>query len=81
MVVSSHYRRRGIAISLIKTALHHAQHHGVTSVVLSTSMLQPAAIAMYERIGWVRQKKFGVWIMLDRLWIFYYTLDLRTVKL
>ncbi|KAF8801903.1 acyl-CoA N-acyltransferase [Phlegmacium glaucopus] len=80
VMVSSDYRRRGIAASLIKTALRHAQNHGVTSVVLSTTMFQPAAIAVYEKLGWVLQRKMGVRILLDRVWILYYSLDLSPVK-
>lgn len=80
MIVSPDYRRRGIAVSLIKTGLHHTQNHGVTSVVLSTTMFQPAAIAMYEKFGWVRQRKVGIRLVLDRLWVFYYSLELATVK-
>lgn len=81
MVVSPDYRRRGIAESLIKTALHHAQDHGITSVILSTTMFQPAAVAMYEKFGWVIQRKVSFRLLLDRVWVFYYSLDLTTVKI
>jgi ribosomal protein S18 acetylase RimI-like enzyme len=80
MVVSPNYRRRGIALSLIKTALHHAKNRGVISVVLSTTMLHSAAVAMYEKFGWVLQKKIGLWIVLDRVWVVFYSLDLTTVN-
>lgn len=81
MMVSPDYRRCGIARSLIKTALNHARNHGVTSVITSTSMLQPNAIAMYEKFGWVRQKKVRIMILLDTLWIFFFSLNPATVKI
>ena len=80
MAVSKDYRRRGIAKSLIQTALHHAQSHSVKSVVLNTSMYQPAAIAMYEKLGWVLEKKVSFRLLLDRISIFYYSLNLTAVK-
>ena len=80
MVVSKNYRRRGIAKSLIQIALHHAQSHGVKSVVLYTTMFQPPAIAMYEKFGWVLQRKVSSRILLDRIWMFHYSSDLTVVK-
>ena len=80
MVVSPKYRRRGIAVSLIKTVLQHARHQDITSIVLVTTVFQPAAIAMYEKFGWVREKNLGRRILLDKVWIFFYSLDLATVK-
>ena len=80
MVVSQDYRGRGIAKSLIKTSLHHAQSHGVKSVVLYTTVFQPAAIGLYEKSGWVLQKKISVRFPLDKLWILCYSLDLSVVK-
>jgi ribosomal protein S18 acetylase RimI-like enzyme len=81
MVVLPDYRKCGIGKSLIKTALNHAQNHGITSVILYTSMFQPTAIAMYEKYGWVRQNTVGVMILLDRVSIFFYCLDLSTAKI
>ena len=81
MVVSSDYRRRRVAVSIVRTALRHAQDRGITSVVLSTTIFQPAAIAMYEKFGWVLQRKLAIRLLLDTLLISYYSLDLATVKI
>lgn len=81
MVVLPDYRRCGIAKSLVKTALNHAQNHGVTSIVLYTSIFQLPAVAMYEKYGWVRQNEVGIMILLDRVSVFFYCLDLATAKI
>ncbi|KAJ7582327.1 acyl-CoA N-acyltransferase [Mycena floridula] len=52
MSVLASYRGRGIASQLIKTIVDHATKHKMTSIFLSTSTMQPGAIAMYKKYGW-----------------------------
>lgn len=53
MSVSPRHRRRGIGGALIKVVLEHAKKHGISKIRLVTSVLQPDAISLYERHGWV----------------------------
>ncbi|XP_040593271.1 N-acetyltransferase family 8 member 3-like [Mesocricetus auratus] len=49
--VSLEHRREGIGKAMVRTVLQFAQDRGFSEVVLSTSMLQYAALALYQGIG------------------------------
>ncbi|KAJ6459969.1 hypothetical protein C8R45DRAFT_778405, partial [Mycena sanguinolenta] len=53
MFVSMHHRRRGVGSQLIRVAVAHVQRFAppLTTLVLETSELQPAARALYEKHG------------------------------
>ena len=60
MVVSPSYQRHGVGSLLLTTLIAHAQERGLSSIFLSTSMYQKAAMQMYEQFGFVEQKKVVV---------------------
>ncbi|XP_052028553.1 N-acetyltransferase family 8 member 7 [Apodemus sylvaticus] len=49
--VSSEHRREGIGKAMVRTVLQFAQKQGFSEVVLTTSMLQYAALALYQGMG------------------------------
>ncbi|XP_034368109.1 N-acetyltransferase family 8 member 7 [Arvicanthis niloticus] len=49
--VSLEHRREGIGKALVRTVLQFAQMQGFSEVVLATSMLQYAALALYQGMG------------------------------
>uniref|UniRef100_A0A8C3BQC5 N-acetyltransferase domain-containing protein n=1 Tax=Cairina moschata TaxID=8855 RepID=A0A8C3BQC5_CAIMO len=59
MAVRKDYRGRGIAAALGRTALAFArQQRGCRAVVLNTMMLQHEARALYERLGFRRDRRY-----------------------
>lgn len=64
MAVSPHHRKLGIGRLLLITAIAHARERGLASVLLTTSSYQPPAIRLYERMGWVPQRRAAVWGLL-----------------
>ncbi|KAF8162688.1 acyl-CoA N-acyltransferase [Crassisporium funariophilum] len=75
MVVSPTQRRRGVAGMLVQTLIDHARNHGIKTVTLTTSSYQPTAVLMYEKFGWVLQKKLAISLMLDKITLLVYNLD------
>ncbi|KAF6758360.1 acyl-CoA N-acyltransferase [Ephemerocybe angulata] len=64
MSVSEHYRRRGIAMELIKALVSHARERGLKKVVLSTTSYQGTARSLYKKLGWAETGKIGLhWFM------------------
>ncbi|KAF8990824.1 hypothetical protein BDQ17DRAFT_1371473 [Cyathus striatus] len=70
MCVDLSYRRLGFGNLLINGLLTHVLKHNarcapelrVTDIILETSSYQPGAIGMYERHGWlVEKKKLAAW--------------------
>ena len=49
--VSLQHRREGLGKAMVRTVLQFAQMQGFSEVVLSTSMLQYAALALYQGMG------------------------------
>ncbi|EDR11068.1 uncharacterized protein LACBIDRAFT_315392 [Laccaria bicolor S238N-H82] len=60
MTVSPHHRRLGIGQLLLITLIAHARERGLSSVFLTTTNHQAPAIRLYERIGWVVQRRAAV---------------------
>lgn len=59
MAVRKDYRGRGVAKALCRAVLDFArQRPGCAAVVLNTIMLQHDARALYERLGFRRQRRF-----------------------
>lgn len=56
--VALEHRRRGIAKALVRTVLQFAAHQGYREVVLTTSMLQHAALALYQRLGFQTTRQY-----------------------
>eukprot|EP00668_Euglena_longa_P033550 GGOE01043135.1.p1 GENE.GGOE01043135.1~~GGOE01043135.1.p1 ORF type:complete len:135 (-),score=33.03 GGOE01043135.1:169-573(-) len=50
--VSREFRGCGVANALCKHLLQHAQGCGFQEVVLTTSVVQTPAIALYTKLGW-----------------------------
>ncbi|KAJ3520255.1 hypothetical protein NMY22_g12837 [Coprinellus aureogranulatus] len=74
--VSDKYRRRGIALMLIRTLYSYAREKRLKKLTLSTTTYQVTALDMYKRLGWVEVGKFrlaGPWIRDFHL----HTLDLK----
>ncbi|KAF9447173.1 hypothetical protein P691DRAFT_776329 [Macrolepiota fuliginosa MF-IS2] len=57
MVVSGRHLRRGVAAMIVRTAIAYAKSHKLSSIYLSTSMAQEAAIQLYKKFGWVEEKR------------------------
>ncbi|KAF8990829.1 acyl-CoA N-acyltransferase [Cyathus striatus] len=64
------YRRLGIGHLLVNNLITHTIKHNarctepelrMSDIVVSTSTLQPGAIPMYLRLGWVIEKEIAVW--------------------
>jgi len=58
LFVSSSARRQGIAAALLKAAADHARALGAASLSLSTALDNAPAQALYESLGWQRERKF-----------------------
>ncbi|XP_024414380.1 N-acetyltransferase 8 [Desmodus rotundus] len=56
--VSLEHRGQGIAKALVRTLLQFARDQGYKEVVLSTTMLQYAAIALYQRMGFQKTGQY-----------------------
>jgi GNAT superfamily N-acetyltransferase len=53
MYVAASVRRGGIGRTMLRFAEHEARQQGKTRLELSTSELQPAAVALYRQAGYV----------------------------
>lgn len=64
--VSLEHRGQGIAKALVRTLLQFARDQGYSEVVLSTSMLQYSAIALYQSMGFQKtgQYSFKIWALI-----------------
>ncbi|MDQ6646563.1 MAG: GNAT family N-acetyltransferase [Pseudomonadota bacterium] len=51
-------RRQGVAASLLREAAELARARGAASLSLSTALDNVAAQALYESLGWVRDRQF-----------------------
>jgi len=58
--VSPLYRQCGVGSSLVTTAIAHARERGFSSLFLSTSSYQTSAMRLYEKFGFVEEKKMEV---------------------
>ncbi|WP_421791899.1 GNAT family N-acetyltransferase [Hyphobacterium sp.] len=59
MFVAEPARGKGAAQALLKAAHESAKQHGLPNVRLETGSYQKAAIALYERAGYIRRSSFG----------------------
>ncbi|CAA7268934.1 unnamed protein product [Cyclocybe aegerita] len=80
MVVSPAYQQQGVGSLLVKTLLEYARMHGLTSVFLSTSMYQMPAMQLYERLGFVLDKKVEVQVkilfIVNKAYLHFYKIEL-----
>ncbi len=51
-------RRQGVAAALLKAAAEHARALGAASLSLSTALDNAPAQALYESLGWQRDRQF-----------------------
>lgn len=56
LAVENHYRKQGIAKQLSKLLLEEMKRESVVEVVLETEDSNLAALSLYERLGFVRDK-------------------------
>jgi putative acetyltransferase len=61
MFVSPEYRGRGYSKAMLATLERMARESGYAAVRLETRHLQTAAIALYERVGYVRIPNYGMY--------------------
>ncbi|XP_032729518.1 N-acetyltransferase 8 [Lontra canadensis] len=52
-------RRLGIAKALVRTVLQFSRDQGYSQVILTTSMLQHSALALYQRMGFQKLHQFS----------------------
>jgi len=55
--VHKNWRKRGIATSLIRQSVEKMKQNGVQEVVLETEFDNAAALALYESLGFIREKR------------------------
>ena len=58
LCVAPEHRGQGIAKALVRTVLTFARDQGYGEVVLTTSMLQHSALALYQRLGFQKTSQF-----------------------
>lgn len=58
LFVALQARRKGVAAALLRTAAQHAREHGVADLSLSTALDNAPAQALYESLGWQRDRQF-----------------------
>jgi N-alpha-acetyltransferase 30 len=56
LAVNSTYRKRRIGSSLVERAIKAMQQDGADEIVLETEVTNPKAIALYEKLGFARDK-------------------------
>lgn len=57
LFVASSARRQGVAAALMREAARQARAHGAASLSLSTALDNIPAQALYESLGWVRDRQ------------------------
>jgi putative acetyltransferase len=63
MYVDPAVRARGIGRALVEALEREAQRLGMTKIVLETGTRLPAAIALYETMGYERIPLFGEYVL------------------
>ncbi|XP_026338637.1 N-acetyltransferase 8 isoform X1 [Ursus arctos] len=58
LCVALEHRGQGIAKALVRTVLQFARDQGYSQVILSTSVLQHSALALYQRMGFQESHQF-----------------------
>jgi GNAT superfamily N-acetyltransferase len=58
LFVAAHARRRGVATALLEAAANRARELGAASLSLSTALDNAPAQALYESLGWQRDRQF-----------------------
>lgn len=58
LFVAAHARRQGVAAALLHEAVAHARALGAASLSLSTALDNGPAQALYESLGWQRDRQF-----------------------
>jgi len=76
VVVSPNHQRQGIAIQLVNAAVTHGKSQGIQSIFLTTSSYQPAAIKMYQKLGWEVQSITEIPIRFGKIRVHKFHLDL-----
>jgi len=80
MVVSPSYQRRGVGSILLANLITHAREGGLSTIVLSTSMFQKAAMQMYEHFGFIEERKVQVTVkflfIVSKAYLYFYTLKI-----
>jgi putative acetyltransferase len=57
--VAPHYRGRGLSTAIMQALERHLVDHGVRLARLETGVLQPEALGLYQRLGYVQRPPFG----------------------
>lgn len=55
--VNKNWRKRGVASTLVRRSIEVMKQHGVDEVVLETEYDNVAALALYESLGFIREKR------------------------
>ncbi|KAG8518751.1 putative N-acetyltransferase 8B [Galemys pyrenaicus] len=58
LCVALRHRGRGIAKALVRTVLQFGQDQGYGAVILSTSMMQHSALALYQHMGFQKTRQY-----------------------
>jgi ribosomal protein S18 acetylase RimI-like enzyme len=80
MVVSPFHQRHGVGTLLLTTVIAHARERGLSSILLSTSGYQTAAMQLYEHFGFIEQQRVEVRVrflfIVSRAYLHFYGLKL-----
>lgn len=77
MVVAPSYQRHGVGSKLVQAAITHGRERGLLRIFLSTSAYQAGAMRMYEKFGFILEKKVEIRVLVTTVYIHFYGLKLR----
>ncbi|KAG6822808.1 hypothetical protein H0H92_012499, partial [Tricholoma furcatifolium] len=82
MLVSPNHRRKGIASLLLNTLLGHARDRNISTLHLTTTEYQKAAINAYKTSRWIETGRtpIRIWNGFVRVILVHFRLDLGTTK-
>jgi len=59
LAVNSAYRGKGLGTTLVEKAIYAMQAHGCNEVVLETEVTNKGALRLYEKLGFIRDKRLA----------------------
>nr|KAJ3420563.1 N-alpha-acetyltransferase 30 [Polyrhizophydium stewartii] len=66
LVVAHEYRKMGIGSALVKVAVEEMRRHDADEVTLETEITNLAALSLYQRLGFVRDKRLNRYYLSGR---------------
>ena len=63
LAVEKAFRHRGIAMKLVETVMERIRGHGADEVVLEAEVTNEAALAFYDKLGFIRTKRLSIYYL------------------